>query len=103
MARFRRIGLYAAPDMSTARLTAVLGLAALAAACAPSLGPPPPGRMPPPSRPATFSAADFAWSKAPGRATIVGRLAYRQGQTRFTCAGSGVVLTPETPWSRRRM
>lgn len=85
------------------RLTSVLGLAALAAACAPTLGPPPPGRMSPPSGPVQFSASDFAWSKAPGRGTIVGRLGYRQGQTRFTCSGSGVVLTPETPWSRRRM
>ena len=30
-------------------------------------------------------------------------MAYRAGQTRYSCAGAGVVLTPETPWTRRRM
>ena len=30
-------------------------------------------------------------------------MAYRQGPVRYTCAGSSVVLTPETTWSRRRM
>ncbi|MGA0607621.1 hypothetical protein ACO2Q0_16640 [Phenylobacterium sp. VNQ135] len=96
-----RFSLYSAP--------AILGgLAALAvSACAPTLGPPPPGRPmrpgPPPGGPASFSAADFAWSQAPGRAGIQGALAYRNGGGAYTCAGSGVVLTPETPWSRRRM
>jgi len=52
---------------------------------------------------ATFSAGDFAWSKAPGSNGVVGHLAYHQGALRFTCAGSTVVLTPETAWSRRRM
>ena len=67
------------------------------------MGPPPPGRRPPPSGPANFSAADFAWAQVAGRNGIAGRLAYRQGTTTYTCAGSGVVLTPETAWSRRRM
>jgi hypothetical protein len=84
------------------RLPAALGLAALTAACAPSLGPAAPGRgLPPP--PPTFSAADFAWSQKPGRNGIAGQVTYRQGQTRFSCAGQGVVLTPETRWSRLRM
>lgn len=61
---------------------------------------PGPGR---PSGPAEFSPSDFAWSQIPGRNRIDGRLAFRQGQTRYTCSGSGVVLTPETPWTRRRM
>lgn len=56
-----------------------------------------------PAGAAEFRPSDFAWSQAPGRNGIDGRLIYRQGQTRFTCAGSGVVLTPETPWTRRRM
>ena len=56
-----------------------------------------------PAGPAEFRPSDFAWSQAPGRSRIDGRLVYRQGQTRFTCSGSGVVLTPETPWTRRRM
>jgi hypothetical protein len=61
---------------------------------------------PGPGRPgglAEFSPSDFAWSQVPGRNRIDGRLAFRQGQTRYTCSGSGVVLTPETPWTRRRM
>lgn len=75
------------------------------AACAPTMGPPPP---PPPgsSGPATagvFRAEDFSWSAVPGPGRIEGRLAYRAGQTRYSCAGAGVVLTPETPWTRRRM
>lgn len=94
--------------MNRSRLIPTLGLAALAlSACAPTLGPPPPGRRPPPpppsAGPANFSAADFAWSQAPGRNGIQGSLAYRNGGGAYTCAGSGVVLTPETPWSRRRM
>jgi hypothetical protein len=88
------------------RTHCILTAAALSgalAACAPTAGPPP-GRMPPPPLgPAQFSAGDFAWSKAPGRNTIAGKLLYRQGPTRFTCAGTSVILTPETPWSRRRM
>lgn len=87
-----------------------LAAALLASACAPSLGPPPPGAgpRPPPPPPVMggsdkFSAQDFAWSQRPGSNVIAGRVAYRQGTARFTCAGSAVVLTPETPWSSRRM
>jgi hypothetical protein len=87
--------------MSRAPLLAILGLAA--AACTPTLGPPPPGPMTSPSGNAAFSAADFDWSKKAGANTIAGRVAYRQGPTPFTCSGATVVLTPETPWSRRRM
>jgi hypothetical protein len=50
-----------------------------------------------------FRAQDFAWSTAPGQGRVEGRVTYRQGQVRYSCAGAGVVLTPETPWSRRRM
>lgn len=85
------------------RHLAAAALLTLAAGCAPSLGPPAPGRMGPDMDAGAFSAADFAWSQAPGRNTIAGRLAYHQGQMRFTCAGASVILTPETPWSRRRM
>jgi hypothetical protein len=52
---------------------------------------------------ANFSAADFAWSQRPGANIIAGRLAFRQGAVRYTCAGSAVVLTPETPWFTRRV
>ena len=72
----------------------------LVSACAPTLGPAPPG-MPPPAPDAPFSAADFAWSQVPGRNSIVGRLV--AGPVKYSCEGSQVVLTPETPWSRRRM
>jgi hypothetical protein len=74
----------------------VLAAAALAG-CAPTLGPPPP---PPPGM-AEFSADDFSWSAVPGPNSIVGRLASRP--TAYTCHGASVLLTPETPWSRRRM
>lgn len=91
-------------DMTAFRFAILLGLASLTAACTgPTLGPPPPGRSRAAPGPAVFSAADFAWSQRPGRNTIAGRVAYRQGEQRFSCAGAGVVLTPETPWSRRRM
>jgi hypothetical protein len=52
---------------------------------------------------ASFSADAFAWSKRAGANTIAGSVAYRQGPQRYTCAGSTVVLTPETNWSRVRM
>jgi hypothetical protein len=78
-------------------------------ACAPMYGPPPPGRltgrvdrMPPSGEDATFRASDFAWSQAPGRNTLAGSLAHG-GPVHYTCSGATVVLTPETPWARRRM
>ena len=90
--------------MSQAPLIGALALALLAAGCAPSLGPPPPGAPPPPPLgSANFSAADFAWSQRPGGNVIAGKVAFRQGAARYTCAGASVVLTPETPWSSRRM
>ena len=71
----------------------VAGLGLAVSACAPSLGPPPPGYPPPPPPPAgapRFDAEAFAWSKAAGHNSIVGKLTYRQGQKRFSCAGAGV-------------
>jgi hypothetical protein len=90
--------------MLRARLLAALSLTALAAACAPTLGPPPPGFVPPPQpgSPA-FMPSEFAWSQQPGANAIVGHLAYAQGGTHYTCQGATVILTPETPWSKRRM
>ena len=88
--------------MSRLSLISALALGVLASACAsPSLGPPPPA--PAPARNAAFNAADFVWSQRAGGNVVVGQLVYRQGVIRYTCAGSGVVLTPETPWSRSRM
>jgi hypothetical protein len=66
-------------------------------------GPPPPGGymgLPPQT---TFDAADFAWSTAPGSASLSGALAYRRGPVRYLCQGEDVLLIPETAWSRRRM
>lgn len=92
-------------DMNRLRLSAILLASALVSACntGPMLGPPPPGRVRPAPSLAVFSTADFAWSQKPGRNTISARVTYAQGAVRFSCAGAGVVLTPETPWSRRRM
>ncbi len=88
-----------------ARLIAAALVLAPLAACEPSYGPPPPGRsvMPPPSESAIFSAADFAWSKTVGRNILSGTLGPHAGPLRYSCSGQTVVLTPETPWVRRRM
>lgn len=86
--------------MKTRLLIAAVAPLALLAACAtPTGGPGGSG----PAAGTTFRPTDFTWATQPGRGGIQGRLAYRQGQMRFTCAGAGVVLTPETPWTRRRM
>ena len=82
------------------RLLVLAPLAGALCACAPTLGPPPPG-IPIPDE--SFRAGDFAWSQTGGHNAIMGRLAAQTGPVRYTCAGSTVVLTPETPWSRRRM
>ena len=50
-----------------------------------------------------FRADDFAWSTAQGTATISGVMTYHAGDVHYSCEGSDVRLTPETPWSRRRM
>lgn len=79
-----------------------LGLAALLAACETTTGAlpaPPPG----PGSAARFRLEDFAWSDGAGRSAVAGKLVYRQGQGRYTCAGASVILTPETPWTRERM
>lgn len=73
------------------------------AACATAPGPAGFGRPAPGAGPAAFRASDFEWSTQSGRSRIEGTLNYKRGQVRYTCAGAGVVLTPETPWSRRRM
>lgn len=95
--------------MIAPRILTLASALVVLAGCAPSLGPPPPGRpgpRPAPVEPPSatqFRTQDFAWSTAPGTGRVDGRLVYRQGQARYTCAGQGVVLTPETLWSRRRM
>ena len=89
------------------RILAAAALASALSACAPTLGPPPPGRAAAlPARAAedtAFRASDFAWSQALGRNALIGAVNFKLGATRYTCLGATVVLTPETPWSRRRM
>jgi hypothetical protein len=85
------------------RLLSAVALLGLLTACAPSLGPPPPGHVETLPQDDSFRASDFAWSKAPGHNTLVGALALKGGTVHYTCAGATVVLTPETPWSRKRM
>jgi hypothetical protein len=87
--------------VSIARLSA-LALTGLLSACASTPGVSTPS-APPPVGSAKFSAPEFAWSQRPGANVIAGRVAYKQGAMRYTCAGSTVVLTPETAWSRLRM
>lgn len=101
---------YGAAVMKALRLLALVSGLALVSACAPTLGPPPPGGYrPPPPRggppPSAnqFRAEDFNWSTAPGSGRVDGRLVYRQGRVAYSCAGTSVILTPETLWSRRRM
>lgn len=75
-----------------------LSLGALLAACAPMDGP---GAVLPVVPSSAFDAADFAWSIAPGSASIDGQVQYRQEGRAFRCTGS-VGLTPETPYTRAR-
>jgi len=83
----------------------VLVAASLYACAAPTLGPPaspPPPPYAPPSA-EVFRPQDFAWSTMAGGTSIAGVMAFRQGPVRYSCDGRDVILTPETPWSRRRM
>ena len=85
------------------RLAAALLALVPLAACEPMYGPPPPGLVTTPTEDSAFRASDFAWSKAVGRNALVGSVSFRNGAVRYSCAGMTVVLTPETPWSRKRM
>jgi hypothetical protein len=81
----------------------VFAAALIALAACETVGGPP---APPKSAPASatvFRPDDFSWSAVPGKGRIDGRLAYRRSEQRYTCAGAAVILTPETPWTRRRM
>src|SRR5579871_4480887 len=50
-----------------------------------------------------FRVEDFAWSTRQGAGAIFGSLGFRTAASRYTCQGGDVILTPETPWTRRRM
>jgi hypothetical protein len=86
-----------------ARLFAAAALLGSLSACAPTLGPPPPARISAAPANDAFRAGDFAWSQGAGRGAVVGKLTFAPGPVRYSCAGASVILTPETPWSRRRM
>lgn len=81
-----------------------IGAAMLLSACA-TTSPPPASVATNTARPANaeFRTADFTWSTAPGKGRIDGQLRYKAGGQVYSCADAGVVLTPETPWTRRRM
>jgi hypothetical protein len=87
------------------RIPAAAGGLLLLAACATDGTAPAPKSVTggPPAATAAFKTADFAWSTVAGRGRIDGQLTYGQKGATFTCAGSDVVLTPETPWVRTRM
>lgn len=95
--------------VSMKRLTIIAAvgfISLLVTACADvPLGPvsPTSGYEPPPAEGGVFEARDFAWSQRGGGASIVGALAFHGSGGRYTCQGGDVILTPETPWSRRRM
>lgn len=86
------------------RFTCLLAFAMLAG-CATDQGPaskPVAGAAAAPGN-AAYRNADFAWSTAAGKAQINGQVTYKAGNVAFSCAASGVVLTPDTPWVRSRM
>lgn len=80
------------------QLIPLLALAGLAAACAPVPGPAGPSG----GSAAVFSNEDFAWSAVPGDNSIAGRVAYAADRRDWACAGA-VGLTPDTPYTRRRI
>jgi len=88
--------------MSAPRLLPLAAALVLLAACETTSGPPAPPRAEAPSA-SVFRTADFSWSAVPGRGRMDGKLTYRRGEQRYTCAGAAVILTPETLWTRRRM
>lgn len=82
------------------RLLAI-GICAALGACAEEYGPPPPVATAPPSAP-SFRPSEFDWSTAHGSASVRGLVSYSQGGRRYSCAGDAV-LTPDAPYSRRRI
>lgn len=86
---------------SNSRVALGFGAAMFLSACATTSQPPAPSVARPAS--AEFKTSDFAWSTAAGAGRIEGQLRYKAGGQAYSCADAGVVLTPETPWTRRRM
>ena len=88
-------------------LLPIVGCLGLIACAETPSGPIMAGPLQPPSAvypaPTTFDPAQFAWSTRPGAGSLQGGLDFRRSGVRYSCAGGDVLLTPETPWSRRRM
>ncbi len=89
------------------RLLAI-GLCALLGACAdlyPPEGPAPPAPPPPPPSgpPAAFRGREMDWSAERGSATILGSVNYQRSGKHYVCSGPVAVLTPDAPYSRRRI
>ena len=84
------------------RLLAIGTACAALGACAEDYGPPPPPA--PVSAPpaAAFRPSEFAWSTERGSATVRGLVDYSQAGRHYSCAGQAV-LTPDAPYSRRRI
>jgi hypothetical protein len=95
--------------LSAFRVLVPLSLLALAACESEGVGPvyPGPGPRAGPlvqqGSGEAFNESDFAWSRASGGGGIDGVLTLRDGQARYSCQGRDVILSPETPWVRRRM
>jgi hypothetical protein len=89
--------------MTSLRFVALSAALVLLAGCETTSGPPAPPRAEAPPSATVFRTSDFSWSAVPGRGRIDGKLTYRRGEQRYTCAGAAVILTPETLWTRRRM
>ena len=83
-------------------MLATLGLAA-SATDGTTGGPAPAPRAGGETPNAAFRKADFSWSTTAGKGEIEGQLAFKQKGVAYGCAEAGVLLTPETPWVRRRM
>jgi hypothetical protein len=92
----------------TYRPLVALATLALLAGCATDQAPPPSRPGSAAARPAgpqgpEFKAADFAWATVAGKGRIDGQLVFKAGATVYSCAEAGVLLTPQTDWTRARM
>lgn len=89
--------------MSAARLITLALVSALLTACTTTGSLPTKATRGPPPSATVFRTSDFAWATVAGRNAIQGRLTFQRPGVRYSCAGAGVILTPETLWTRRRM
>jgi hypothetical protein len=83
------------------RFCLLIGAGLLLAGCETGPAGPYGGPLPPP--PPQPPRSEFAWSTAGGPNVVEGSAVWRRDHHVFTCAGQSVGLTPETPYTRRRM